>query len=280
MREIFYDHLVLERGLSENTLLAYKRDIEDYFSRFQTLEVPVNEFQRYFSNLKEKYCSATVARKISAVRSMYKFLYAQGYINTMPTKILGKSKKEKKIPNYLTGEEIKMIMESVPGDYEGVRDKTILDILVFTGARVSEVVDLNVSAVDFLAKTIRFQGKGEKVRILPINDVLLESLDNYIKNFRKLFAQGIKEELFPHMTRNNFWHRVKKYSERAGIKKKVSPHVFRHSLATIMLGKGANIRYVQEILGHSDVSTTEIYTHVNKKDLKDLYNKIDHRNKD
>lgn len=274
LQNLFYDYIVLEQGLSGNTVAAYRRDIEGFFAHFGSFVVSNEDVAKYLSGM--QCAKSTLSRKISALKSLYKFLLLNRYVEFSPLDNIVKIKKKQTIPSYLTVEEIKILADSFRGDFRGVRDKLIFDILVYTGARVSEVVDLKLSDINVPNLSIKFLGKGEKIRIVPIHEFLMNSIRNYLKNIRNIFVKNIKDDrVFPNMSRNNFWHRIKKiYFKNSGIDKNIHPHIFRHSFATIMLNSGANIRYVQEILGHSSVSTTEIYTHVSKNKLKSVHDAI------
>lgn len=276
LQNLFYDYIVLERGFSKNTLLSYRSDIDHYFNHFNRFDVPSEDVKEYLSNLK---CSAsTRARKISALKSMYNFFVSNGYMSSSPFETIKGIKRAKNIPSYLTIDEIKRIASTFQGDYLGVRDKLIFDLLIYTGARISEIIDLSVSDIDYNKKFLKVLGKGSKTRFIPMNEVLIEGSERYIKDFRPLFMEGIKSDpLFPKITRNSYWARLQSYAKKAGVTKRVYPHILRHSFATIMLNNGANIRHVQEFLGHSNAATTEIYTHVSVEKLKTAYNSIDLR---
>ena len=185
-------------------------------------------------------------------------------------------------------QEIKEIIDAIPHTPEGNKDRLIIKILVATGARISEVLELRIKDVENQNyEFISVLGKGSKYRLIPIYSELENEIKDYIENDRKLLMQHMKEEeknkmkksenrykMFLNTRRENFWKRLKKYAQNAKIEKNVYPHIFRHSLATILLNNGADIRIVQEILGHVNISTTEIYTHVGKRELKDIYNKV------
>lgn len=280
LQNLFYDYLIMERGLSKNTLLAYKRDIEHFFDHFKTLVVEDEGVIDYLHSLE---CSKrTLARKISSLKSLYKFLLANNYVEFSPMELIVGVKIDKKIPSFLTSEDIKEISKVFTSDFRGVRDKLVFDLLIHTGTRISEILNLKLSDIDFENNSLRILGKGDKTRIVPINSLILESVKEYIEEFRELFipSKSKSELLFPNISRNNYWLRLKNYVKKAGIEKNIYPHIFRHSFATIMLSNGANIRHVQEMLGHSSVSTTEIYTHVSKNKLKNIHDSIDFRGKD
>lgn len=274
LQNLFYDYIILERGLSKNTLLSYKRDIEHYFEYFQSFVVDENSVREYLSKL--KCSSSSLARKVSALRSLYKFLIANRYLDHSPFDSIKGVKLEKKLPIYLSSDEIKKIGDSFDRDYISVRDKLIFDLLVYSGARISEILSLKLSDVDYEGRYMKIVGKGNKMRLVPLQDHTLESIMNYVDHFRSMFFnEKFKNMLFVNMSRNNYWIRLKRQALRAGIKKKIYPHMLRHTFATIMLMNGANIRHVQEMLGHSDVATTEIYTHVSNNRLREIYRSID-----
>ena len=289
----FLDYLRYEKGNSENTLSSYKRDLNLFFSEisknFQSIED--EEIIGYVDKLSKTVKRNTILRKIASIRAFYKFCYINKYINDNPTESLKNLKREFKLPEVLKLNEIKDIIDAIPNTPEGVRDKIIIKILVATGARISEVLSLEIKDVENQDyEFIRVLGKGSKYRLIPIYSQLEEEIKTYIENDRKILVQGRKEKetenknkkkgheleykLFLGTRRENFWKRLKRYAQNARVEKNVYPHIFRHSVATMLINNGADIRIVQEILGHVNISTTEIYTHVGKRELKEIYNKV------
>ena len=289
----FLDYLRYEKGNSENTLSSYKRDLNLFFSEisknFQSIED--EEIIGYVDKLSKTVKRNTILRKIASIRAFYKFCYINKYINDNPTESLKNLKREFKLPEVLKLNEIKDIIDAIPNTPEGVRDKIIIKILVATGARISEVLSLEIKDVENQDyEFIRVLVKGSKYRLIPIYSQLEEEIKTYIENDRKILVQGRKEKetenknkkkgheleykLFLGTRRENFWKRLKRYAQNARVEKNVYPHIFRHSVATMLINNGADIRIVQEILGHVNISTTEIYTHVGKRELKEIYNKV------
>ena len=208
LQNLFYDYIILERGLSKNTLSSYKRDIEDFFDFFGTFVVSEDQVRDYLLSME---CSTrSLVRKISSLKSLYRFLLSNNYVEFSPMENIKGIKMDQKIPSYLSGEEIKAIAQTFTGDYKGVRDRMIFDILVYTGSRISEVVNLKLHDVDLENRTLRILGKGDKVRIVPIQEGVADSLASYIKDFRELFTKGRTELLFPNISRNLYWSRLKK----------------------------------------------------------------------
>lgn len=272
----FFDYILLEKGLSKNSALSYKADLEDYkkfLGKKNILDSNKEDLYKYLKNLKERYKESSYVRKFSSLRAFYKYLELNFYLKENPIYSLEKVKSAKRIPQYLEQEEILKIIESIDNSIFGVRDRLILDFLIFTGGRISEILNLKISDIDYSNSTIRIIGKGNKTRIIPALKFIMDKISHYNDNFRKKLVKKSSEEfnLFPNISRNNFWYRISNYAKKAGLNKKVYPHIFRHSLATTMLNNGANLRYVQELLGHSSIKTTEIYTHISKKKLKEIY---------
>ena len=193
-----------------------------------------------------------------------------------PTNMIKSLKREKRLPEVLTLKEVKMIIDNCNHSSEGIRDKLILKLLIATGARVSEILNLKIKDIEnHDYEFIKVLGKGSKYRIIPVYNSLELEIKEYLVNVRPNLKEATETfKLFPGIRRENFWKKLKKIAKDAGIQKNVYPHIFRHSVATVLLSNGADIRIVQEILGHSNISTTEIYTHVEKSDLKKIYNKI------
>ena len=287
----FLDYLKYEKGNSENTLSSYKRDLTLFFTElpknFQNIED--EEVIDYVDKLSKTVKRNTILRKIASIRAFYKFCYINKYITDNPTESLKNLKREFKLPEVLKLSEIKDIIDAIPNKPEGVRDKIIIKILVATGARISEVLSLEIKDVENQDyEFIRVLGKGSKYRLIPIYSQLEDEIRSYIENDRKILVQERKEKestdkkkkheleykLFLGTRRENFWKRLKRYAQNARVEKNVYPHIFRHSVATMLINNGADIRIVQEILGHVNISTTEIYTHVGKRELKEIYNKV------
>ena len=292
--EDFLQHLVVERGFSQHTLDAYRNDLAQ-FSDF--LKEKMNEASErsdvwervdldllndYIADLRGRkgYRDTTTARKVAAIKSFFTFLAQNGIIEEPPTESLGSPRVGRALPKYLTEDEVERLLREADkaGTAEAQRDANILELLYATGLRVSELVSLNVQDVDFEESYIRCWGKGSKERIVYAHDKALNGLQDYLSTSRMSLLGQNKEEaaLFVNhrgerLTRQWVWNILKTYSKRAGIDQKITPHTLRHSFATHLLQKGASLRHVQELLGHSSISTTQVYTHLTSEHLRDEY---------
>jgi len=241
----------------------------------------VNEARAYLVYLNEKdYSKATIARKLATLRSFYKFLVKTNRRSTNPLTAVRTPKQEKKLPRFLEYEEIKRLLETPPIEtWLGARDRAILETLYSTGIRVSELVGLNMDDVDFLGEVIHIRGKGKKERIAPISSSALQAIQHYME-FRNKRAQSNSNFDTKVLFVNKHGHRLStrsvrrkmdKYLKMAGLDPNISPHTLRHSFATHMLNNGADLRSVQELLGHQSLSTTQVYTHLTTRKLKEVY---------
>lgn len=281
----FLESLEYEKGLSQNTLESYGADLRDYqmflkdHSSETLIDVTPSTIVGYLMFLRRKGRStATVARRLASIKSFYRFLLKEGYIDKDPCENLSSPSLERRLPKVLTLAEIERLLDqpdlSTP---IGLRDRAILEVLYATGLRVSELTNLDLGDVDLREGFVRCIGKGSKERVVPLGEIAITATKSYIENGRPTLIFDPKElSLFVNqnggrMTRQSIWKLVKKYSEGARIPKEVTPHTIRHSFATHLLEHGADIRAVQEMLGHADISTTQIYTHVTKDRLKDVY---------
>ncbi len=274
----FLDYLVLEKGSSKNTASGYERDLKLFFISVgkDVLEVKEDDIYKYIEKISSTLKRNSVLRKISSIRTFYKFCYLNKMTKEDPTNMIKSLKREKRLPEVLTLKEVKMIIDNCNHSSEGIRDKLILKLLIATGARVSEILNLKIKDIEnHDYEFIKVLGKGSKYRIIPVYNSLELEIKEYLVNVRPNLKEATETfKLFPGIRRENFWKKLKKIAKDSGIQKNVYPHIFRHSVATVLLSNGADIRIVQEILGHSNISTTEIYTHVEKSDLKKIYNKI------
>ena len=274
----FLSYLEIEKNYSPHTSLNYKIDIEEFF-RFidgvglEKVDYPV--FRRYLSELKAKrHRPRSLARKVSALRSFFKFLQREGTIQSNPALLLNTPKLDKKLPKFLSEEEINRFVESPPLEKEsGKRDRAILETLYSCGIRVSELVGLNVNSVDLIGNVIKVLGKGKKERLVPIGEKAIDAIKDYL-DFRKhktnvLFLNKSGRRL----TARSINNIIEKYVKKSSLNFHISAHVLRHSFATHLLNRGADLRSVQELLGHANLSTTQIYTHVTTERLKNVYNK-------
>jgi len=245
------------------------------------LSVDVNTVRGYLAFLNEKqYSRATVARKLGTLRSFYKFLVKRNRLSSNPLMAVRTPKQEKKLPRFLEYEEVKRLLETPPMDnWLGARDRAILETLYSTGIRVSELVALNMEDIDFLGEVVRVRGKGKKERIAPISSSALQIIQHYME-FRNKRAQSNtnfdSKVLFVNkhggrLSTRSVRRKMDKYLKMAGLDPEISPHTLRHSFATHMLNNGADLRSVQELLGHQSLSTTQIYTHLTTSKIKEVY---------
>jgi len=289
----FIDYLRFERRHSKNTIVSYRRDLEKY--RFflkrnkikEILGVSNDQILYFLEFLYKTQKSSSVSRILSTLRTFYKYLVRDGKIQKNPFSSIKNPKMPKKILEILDEQEVKEFLESIPSSsYLELRDKAMFELLYSCGMRVSEIVDLKLSDIDFDEGLIRFIGKGNKERITPIGDRAKDCLGKYIRAARyNLERERKSENVFlirngQKITRQGFWKILKKYAGKVNTGKNLYPHLFRHSYATHMLERGADLRIVQELLGHSSITTTEIYTNINKKHVKETYFKYHPRNKE
>ncbi|MGD9110096.1 MAG: tyrosine recombinase XerC [Phycisphaerales bacterium] len=245
------------------------------------LNIDVNTVRAYLALLNEQqYSKSTIARKLATLRSFYKFLVKRGMITSNPVTAVRTPKQEKKLPKFLEYEQVKRLLDTPPiNNWLGARDRAILEVLYSTGIRVSELVGLNMDDIDFLGEVVHVRGKGKKERITPISSTALQVIQHYLE-FRNKRAQNNPnfdpKVLFVNkhgkrLSTRSVRRKMDKYLKMAGLDPSISPHTLRHSFATHMLNNGADLRSVQELLGHQSLSTTQIYTHLTTKKLKDVY---------
>ena len=289
MRELvesFLNYLSVERSLSKNTILSYRRDLEKYIhylkdyninSLSQTVRKNISDFM--FS-LKDGGLSAvSIARNLVAIKVLYRFLVRERILTTDPSSLLDSPKLWKKIPDVLSGLEVEALLEAPDlKTARGLRDKAILELMYATGLRVSEAVNLKTQDVNFDVGFLRCIGKGAKERIVPLGKESIQAIKKYLEEARPKLARSGREDTFlflsrlgKKISRQSFWKLVKHYAKLARIKKNIRPHTLRHSFATHLLERGADLRSVQEMLGHADISTTQIYTHIDKNRLKTIH---------
>jgi tyrosine recombinase XerC len=292
--ELYILFLKNEKNYSNHTIVSYKNDLMQllkYLKDDKILKVPSVQYidrsimRKYIVYLKkDNYSVRSIARKVSTIRSFFNFLLREGIIKINPTINLITPKINKKLPYFLYSQEVNKLIETPPlNTLLGIRDRAILELLYGTGIRVGELVNLNVHDIDLYEKTIRIFGKGSKERILPLGNPSIKAIEKYLAS-RNLFRKNIsinKNDLDAlllnrfggRLSARNIRRIIIKYMKMAGLNKKISPHVLRHSFATHLLGGGADLRSVQELLGHESLSTTQIYTHITKERLKVIYNK-------
>ena len=284
----FLYFLDVEKGLAKNTLESYGRDLKSFFSFINKnghkslLEISRNDITSYLLYLHKKgRATSTISRNLASIRSFYHFLLNEQVLDKDPSCNLESPKQEKKLPEILTISEVDLLL-SQPDTSEitGIRDKSMLEVIYATGIRVSEIIDLNKMDINIDNGYIRCRGKGNKERIVPLGKIAVKNTKIYLEKSRsKLVKNNDSEEAFyvnhhgKRLTRQGFWKIIKKYAKQAKIDRKITPHTLRHSFATHLLENGADLRSVQEMLGHADISTTQIYTHITRKKLKGIYEK-------
>ena len=276
----FSNYLLIEKKYSNNTIESYKIDLIKFFEYInkEPRDIISNDIHNYLKKLShEKLSDKSIARNISCLKSFYKFLLIEKEIKNNPMDDIDVPKIRKSLPKALTEEEVVALLEIPLLDDFSYRNKAMLELLYATGMRVSELINLTLLDIDLDSATVRTIGKGSKERIIPIGDYALKFLYIYIHEYRnKLIKKEVNNYLFLNnhgkkMTRQGFFKIIKKISQQAGIKKELSPHTLRHSFATHLLNHGADLRSIQELLGHSDIGTTQIYTYVSNEHLKENY---------
>ncbi|CAM3987479.1 site-specific tyrosine recombinase XerD [Mesobacillus thioparans] len=286
----FIHFLVVEKGLSKNTIVSYKRDLNSYIHYLKNVEElkDLNGVQRpqivhFLKFLKDTgKSSKTLARHIASIRAFHHFLLREKAVDHDPTVHIESPQHERSLPKVLSMEEVETLLDSPKlTDPFGYRDKAMLEMMYATGIRVSELIGLKLSDVHLTMGFVRCMGKGSKERIIPIGKTASDAIEEYLDKGRpKLASKKHKDDsLFLNhhgkgLSRQGFWKILKRLTSEAGIEKELTPHTLRHSFATHLLENGADLRAVQEMLGHADISTTQIYTHVTKTRLKDVYTKF------
>lgn len=278
----FLDALWLERGLSENTLSAYRSDLYSYSGWLapasrDLLQSRPEDILAYLATLTGK-SSRTSARRLSSLRRFFQYLAREGRISHDPCAQVAAPRIGRPLPKSLTEEEVESLLDAPDtATAVGQRDRAMLEVLYATGLRVSELVGLQLAQVNLRQGVLRVIGKGNKERLVPLGEEASDWVEKFIRQGRAELLQGPPADvLFPSrrgrmMTRQTFWYAIKRHAVRAGISKTLSPHVVRHAFATHLLNHGADLRVVQMLLGHSDISTTQIYTHVARERLKNLH---------
>jgi integrase/recombinase XerD len=286
----FIHFLIVEKGLAKNTIVSYERDLKSYIHYLNSVENIhlLNDVQRvhivhFLGFLKEQgKSSKTLARHIASLRAFHQFLLRDKVTDHDPSVHIETPKMERSLPKVLNLQEVETLLDSPKqNDHYGIRDKAMLEILYATGIRVSELIGLDLGDVHLTMGFVRCIGKGDKERIIPIGKTAANALKHYLEQGRPFFVNKKQREeaLFLNhhgmrLTRQGFWKILKRLAAEAGIQKELTPHTLRHSFATHLLENGADLRAVQEMLGHADISTTQIYTHVTKTRLKDVYSKF------
>ena len=293
--DAFLNFIQFEKGLADNTLKAYKSDLHlfnEFLKKHEITAVDEDSLLDFIFELKNsenkkkpdgtkiiKHDPLSIARALVSVKNFYKYLVRTGHMKKSPFEDMDSFKTNKKIPEALTSEDISRLLSAPDmSKKEGIRDKAILELLYSAGLRVSELAGLELTDINLDERVLRCFGKGSKERLVPIGDYVVETLAEYI-DIRKTFLKDFSPHLFvtrlgKRFSREGIWKVVKTYAKKAGIEKDVYPHIFRHSFATHLLAGGADLRSVQEMLGHADISTTQIYTHVDKSRLKKIHQKF------
>ena len=286
---LFEEYLTVELGLAQNTRLAYLRDLRllqktfNFKSSEELLEVNRQQLLAYLVQLRQAGRSAsTVARKLASIKAFYRFLTAERYIRRNPAEVLEAANRGLHLPKVLSVAEVDALLDTPNlGTPDGYRDKTMLEVLYATGMRVSELVNVPLKNVDLKMEYVIVMGKGSKERMLPLGRTALHYLEHYISVVLPQLLHGKPDSskaLFVTswggpMTRERFYEIIVAYGQSAGLSKKVTPHMLRHSFATHLLNNGTDLRVVQELLGHADISTTQIYTHLDIERLREVYDK-------
>ncbi|MFC2061343.1 site-specific tyrosine recombinase XerD [Elusimicrobiota bacterium] len=272
----FINYLYVEKGHSQNTLEAYKRDLSGFLEYLkqkglQPAKVLKKHIMDYLIMRRRSLSANSIARLIAAVKSFYNFLILDDMIKESPADDIETPKVTLKLPTVLTADEMEKLIESA----DNIRDRTMLELLYATGMRVSELINLKLEDIDLEEGWVRIFGKGDKERSVPVGKNILDIIKEYLKE-RKLIPSSFlfsKSSDKP-ITRERVWRIIKIYAVKAGIKKDVTPHTLRHTFATHLLENGADLRIIQELLGHANIDTTQIYTHVNRRNLKEMHKKF------
>ncbi len=281
----YIDYLAVEKGLSKNTLESYQRDLNKFIKYLnqQNLAKPElidrEALTSFFYMLKQNgYASSTISRSTASIRSFFNFLLQEGILTDNPALHLDSPKIEKKLPRVLSTDEVdQLLSQPKKSNHNGLRDKAMLELLYASGIRVSELISLDISDFEPQAGFLRCRGKGMKERIVPVGSLAIDHVNEYLNNSRALLLRTSNEPaLFinnhgKRMTRQGFWKILKKYARQSDINGEITPHTLRHSFATHLLENGADLRSVQEMLGHSDISTTQIYTQVTRRRIREIY---------
>lgn len=279
--EKFMRYLEIEKNYSPHTVLNYKLDLED-FSRFcgelDFEKIDYLLLRKYLAVLKEKTLgNRSVGRHLSALRSFFRFLTHEGLIKLNPITMLSSPKLQKHLPSFMTESEVTKLIESAFAkdelDEMGLRDRAILETFYSSGLRISELVALSQADVDFISGIVKVMGKGKKERVVPIGDAALLTIRKYLDKRRKESDAVFLNKNGKRISTRGVRNIVGKYLKSSGIKRGVSPHTLRHSFATHLLDRGADLRTVQELLGHADLATTQIYTHLTTEKIKSVYDK-------
>lgn len=280
--QLFLDYIKFEKKLSPNTLISYQKELmifKEYFKNKNILTLTEPDLTNFLNYLdKQNFSSRTKAHYITVINNFYLFCLREDYLKNNPCEALYLPKLEKTLPKVLTYEEVDKILNIPLNNAYDYRTKAMLELLYATGMRISELISLKFQHLDLFNDVIRVEGKGSKERIIPINETAKKYLTIYLNDYRHQLVKKGKtcDYVFLNnrglgITRQGFFKLLKQISAKANINKEISPHTLRHSFATHLLANGADLRVIQELLGHSDISTTQIYTHVTNEKAKNIY---------
>jgi len=285
----FLQFLKVERNLAKNTIDSYGRDLEKFRKYLSTLKkddakyVRRENIQNYSRLLKTKHIAPTsIARNLVSIKMFFRYLLREGIIKNDPSHELESPLTWSKLPEVLTVMEVENLLnQPAPRNKLGCRNRAILELLYATGMRVSEIINLKISDLNLKIGYVRCLGKGEKERIVPVGKTARKAIENYLEKIRPAFLKGREDKFYLFISsrgmpfsRQAIWKIMKKYAKDARIRKNITPHTLRHSFATHLLQGGADLRSVQEMLGHANISTTQIYTHVDRERLKEVHKKF------
>lgn len=284
--QTYIEYLSVEKGLSQNTLLSYARDIQKLFEFFEGQGIDGTKIEEkdlikfVHAQSRVGLSARSLARLISSLKSYYSFLLLEGVLSTNPTANLSAPKIWFSLPNFLTVKEVEQLLEQPDENYaRGCRDRAMLELLYATGLRVSELVALKIKDINLESGFLICLGKGGKERIVPLGNSASQAVRKYLSDARFKLWKKESDSLFltsrgKAFTRQGFWKMLKQYGQQAGLDQKVSPHILRHTFATHLLERGADLRSVQLMLGHSQITTTQIYTHVTRRHLRQVYDRF------
>lgn len=276
--EKYIRYLEIERNASAHTIFNYRRDLEEFKKFIGEAEIENLDYlviRKFLSALKERRLkNSSISRKLSCIRSFFKFLNREGLLKNDPSTAISSPKLERHLPIFLTEDEVTKLIESPDAkEVFGLRDRAILETFYSTGMRISELVGLNIENIDFFGGVVKVMGKGKKERLVPIGDKALRIIREYINKNKQPPAAVFLNKNGKRITVRGVRLILDKYIRRTALREDVSPHSLRHSFATHLLNRGADLRSVQELLGHANLSTTQIYTHLTTEKLKSVYDK-------
>ncbi len=282
----FLNYLSVERGLAKNTLMAYERDLQGYCEHLEAAlgiskpdAVKHQHISAYMlAQKKHKMSASSICRSLAAIRMFHRFMVREAIAREDPTGLVDTPRKWQRIPDVLSQAEVTAMINAASGrDWQSLRDRAILELFYASGLRVSELVTLRLEDVNLESGVLLCLGKGSKQRLIPVGGKALEAMEKYLTKGRTAILKGraldviFVSRLGKKLSRQSAWKIIKQYARKAGVKKNIKPHTMRHTFATHLLEHGADLRSVQEMLGHSDISTTQIYTHVDKDRLRTIH---------